>query len=285
MMWFLFASKELISFFLCMIYYVYIMLDFTSLRFIQILQIFLFVIPTMCILRSKNITIIKIDLIHSYWFVFSLSFQLCRFLMYCLEKFFCLDFSVLMNARNFSNFASKLCQHCQKTIPFVQTSSSNFSSCSGLPTTLTSNLTSLPKCSRFGSQNIRHSSKQKHPSQNESAGSKGDKIESSKNETSCSEENKDEDEIKEKTHQKKEETMKCVPIVPDKGPPPDPPLDCCMSGCANCVWIKYAEEMRDYYCEDGIEKALKDIEKIEDVNLKAYLKLELSFINKWLSWL
>ncbi|GAB1599307.1 oxidoreductase-like domain-containing protein 1 [Argonauta hians] len=60
--------------------------------------------------------------------------------------------------------------------------------------------------------------------------------------------------------------------------PPDPPTDCCMSGCANCVWITYAEEMKKYYCSDGVEKALKEIEAIEDVSLKAFLKVELSFL-------
>ena len=63
-------------------------------------------------------------------------------------------------------------------------------------------------------------------------------------------------------------------VVPGKGPPPEPPVDCCMSGCANCVWIQYAEELRDYY-RDGNERALREINKMDNESLKAFIKLEL----------
>lgn len=66
-------------------------------------------------------------------------------------------------------------------------------------------------------------------------------------------------------------------MVPGKGRPPEPPVDCCMSGCANCVWIKYADELKDYYC-DGKERALQEIELMENESLKAFLKLELSLL-------
>ncbi|OWF49462.1 Oxidoreductase-like domain-containing protein 1 [Mizuhopecten yessoensis] len=66
-------------------------------------------------------------------------------------------------------------------------------------------------------------------------------------------------------------------IVPGKGPPPEPPVECCMSGCANCVWIKYAEELKEYY-GNGIERALKEIELIDNPSLKAFIKLELSLL-------
>ncbi|XP_060063983.1 uncharacterized protein LOC132544409 [Ylistrum balloti] len=66
-------------------------------------------------------------------------------------------------------------------------------------------------------------------------------------------------------------------IVPGKGPPPEPPVDCCMSGCANCVWITYAEELKNYYC-DGKERALHEIEQIDNPSLKAFIKLELSLL-------
>ncbi|KAK6170348.1 hypothetical protein SNE40_018761 [Patella caerulea] len=64
-------------------------------------------------------------------------------------------------------------------------------------------------------------------------------------------------------------------IVPGKGPPPEPPVECCMSGCSNCVWITYAEELRDYY-SDGGKTALKALENIENPSLRAFVKLELN---------
>uniref|UniRef100_A0A0B6Y0S8 Oxidoreductase-like domain-containing protein n=1 Tax=Arion vulgaris TaxID=1028688 RepID=A0A0B6Y0S8_9EUPU len=68
--------------------------------------------------------------------------------------------------------------------------------------------------------------------------------------------------------------LKTIAVVPGKGPPPEPPITCCMSGCANCVWIKYAEELREYY-KDGGERAKSALEKIEDPSLRAFVKLEL----------
>ena len=63
-------------------------------------------------------------------------------------------------------------------------------------------------------------------------------------------------------------------VIPGKGPPPDLPITCCMSGCANCVWLSYADELMEYY-SDGGDKALEAIDKIEDPMLKAFLKMEL----------
>ena len=31
--------------------------------------------------------------------------------------------------------------------------------------------------------------------------------------------------------------------------PPSLPTTCCMSGCANCVWLDYADEVVDFYCK------------------------------------
>lgn len=57
--------------------------------------------------------------------------------------------------------------------------------------------------------------------------------------------------------------------------PPEEPTTCCMSGCANCVWIQYAEEMRKFYA-DGGEKAREMIlNKVTDPNTKAFLMMEL----------
>lgn len=70
-----------------------------------------------------------------------------------------------------------------------------------------------------------------------------------------------------------------VEIVPGKGPPPEPPIDCCMSGCANCVWIQYAEELKRYYSlNEGSERAKKAIEEIDNPGLQMFLKLELGLL-------
>ena len=46
--------------------------------------------------------------------------------------------------------------------------------------------------------------------------------------------------------------------------PPSLPTTCCMSGCANCVWLDYADEVVEYYCKRGqsggcqVEQILKE---------------------------
>ena len=55
----------------------------------------------------------------------------------------------------------------------------------------------------------------------------------------------------------------------------NPPTFCCQSGCNNCVWIEYAEELGKL-CKDGGAEAKKVIEKhVTDPGLKAFLLTEL----------
>lgn len=67
-----------------------------------------------------------------------------------------------------------------------------------------------------------------------------------------------------------------LPRVEGKGrPPEEPPAGlCCMSGCANCVWLEHAQELIAYY-DDGGDKAEEALNKIKDPSLKAFLKMEL----------
>lgn len=60
---------------------------------------------------------------------------------------------------------------------------------------------------------------------------------------------------------------------------PEEPTTCCMSGCANCVWIEYAEAMAAR-CKDGGDKARQAIEKIKDPMMRAFLMTELKGMDK-----
>lgn len=56
---------------------------------------------------------------------------------------------------------------------------------------------------------------------------------------------------------------------------PEPPTNCCMSGCANCVWITYAQELAQLYKDSG--KAAESVmNAVEDPSLKVFLNLELN---------
>jgi len=53
-----------------------------------------------------------------------------------------------------------------------------------------------------------------------------------------------------------------------------------MSGCANCVWLDYAEEMTQFYASKGAdmpkEDLIKEIEsQLSDPMIKAFIMLEL----------
>jgi hypothetical protein len=54
----------------------------------------------------------------------------------------------------------------------------------------------------------------------------------------------------------------------------EPSVPCCMSGCANCVWIKHIQDLTESL-EDGGSAARKCVDSIQDENLKAFVKLEL----------
>ena len=61
----------------------------------------------------------------------------------------------------------------------------------------------------------------------------------------------------------------------------EPPSNlCCMSGCANCVWMTYADNLIKHYAEKRLtidmQKLLNEIEEnIDDPMIKAFIKLEI----------
>lgn len=69
-------------------------------------------------------------------------------------------------------------------------------------------------------------------------------------------------------------------IVAGEADPLEEPTNCCMSGCANCVWIKYAEQLVKQF-DNGDNLAKKVIfEKVHDPNMRAFLEMELRSLAK-----
>lgn len=65
---------------------------------------------------------------------------------------------------------------------------------------------------------------------------------------------------------------KCSSTSPPSPPNPDM---CCRSGCSNCVYLYYAQELEKYFRDGGkqTEKILNDL--IKDETLKQFIKMEL----------
>ena len=53
-----------------------------------------------------------------------------------------------------------------------------------------------------------------------------------------------------------------------------------LSGCANCVWLDYAEEVVRYFDNKGMTSSLDELldtvdKNVEDPMIKAFIKMEL----------
>ena len=61
----------------------------------------------------------------------------------------------------------------------------------------------------------------------------------------------------------------------------EPPIDqCCMEGCVDCVWLKYADSLVDKYKEKltatEIQKLFEEIDKdVANPNVRSYIKFEI----------
>ncbi len=56
---------------------------------------------------------------------------------------------------------------------------------------------------------------------------------------------------------------------------PEPPTNCCMSGCANCVWLAYAQELLQIYkSSDRVTQEVLQV--VKDPSIKAFLSIELA---------
>ncbi|XP_032519723.2 oxidoreductase-like domain-containing protein 1 [Danaus plexippus] len=55
----------------------------------------------------------------------------------------------------------------------------------------------------------------------------------------------------------------------------EPPTACCQSGCANCVFIIWAEALSSKMDNAGPEIAERIMKNIDDPSMRAYLELEL----------
>ena len=66
----------------------------------------------------------------------------------------------------------------------------------------------------------------------------------------------------------------------NKEPDPPPANLCCMSGCANCVWLDYADDMIKYYERKGETLKVEEIldlvdQNVDDEMIKAFVKMEI----------
>lgn len=56
---------------------------------------------------------------------------------------------------------------------------------------------------------------------------------------------------------------------------PPEPTTCCMSGCANCVWIEYADKIAQLLDGNTDEARELVLQRIQDPNLRMFLQSEL----------
>lgn len=53
-----------------------------------------------------------------------------------------------------------------------------------------------------------------------------------------------------------------------------------MSGCANCVWVEYAEKLMKLFQHSGQNVRKIILEQVDDSNMRAFLEMELRNLEK-----
>jgi len=61
---------------------------------------------------------------------------------------------------------------------------------------------------------------------------------------------------------------------------PSPPTNCCMSGCANCVWIEYAEKLASQLGSGTAVARQIIVKQVDDANMRAFLEMELRMLER-----
>lgn len=54
------------------------------------------------------------------------------------------------------------------------------------------------------------------------------------------------------------------------------PENCCMSGCANCVWITYAQDLERMFHDGGSTAKRLILERMKDPSMRAFLSMEIA---------
>ncbi|XP_023176027.1 oxidoreductase-like domain-containing protein 1 [Drosophila hydei] len=67
---------------------------------------------------------------------------------------------------------------------------------------------------------------------------------------------------------------RCLANNSDIELPPEP-TTCCMSGCANCVWVEYAKTVAKILGDNDDRARELVLAKIKDPNLRVFLEMEL----------
>ena len=93
-------------------------------------------------------------------------------------------------------------------------------------------------------------------------------------------ETKKDEEVRIEEETKEDVSKKGKEEAEEEEGPPSLPTTCCMSGCANCVWLDYADAMVAFYSARGEGVSLEDLlttmrSNVDDPMVKTFIEMEL----------